>query len=171
MTNNMKKHSGIFFYFYRNMLKMRAKLPSTKSSNRWNYVGNPIQREHDAIITSLWLQNDVAASFWRHNDVILRHLPAGMEPDITLRRGVNTYVPWNWFGAPRIFIRLIKHNRYSNLLYVSVDFKIYSYHTMTLISLQYFNITLMTFVQVYNSNKKLIIKLHFSTTKKEPRQV
>ena len=28
------------------------------------------QRAHDAIITSLWRQNDVSTSFWRHNDVI-----------------------------------------------------------------------------------------------------
>ena len=27
-------------------------------------------RKHDAIISSLWRQNDVATSFWRHNDVI-----------------------------------------------------------------------------------------------------
>ena len=29
------------------------------------------QRAHDAIITSLWRQNDVATSFWRHNDVVI----------------------------------------------------------------------------------------------------
>ena len=29
------------------------------------------QRAHDAIITSLWRQNDAPTSFWRHNDVIL----------------------------------------------------------------------------------------------------
>ena len=26
---------------------------------------------HDAMITSLWCQNDVATSFWRHNDVVI----------------------------------------------------------------------------------------------------
>ena len=31
---------------------------------------NSSQRAHDAIITSLWRQNDVATLFWRHNDVI-----------------------------------------------------------------------------------------------------
>ena len=30
----------------------------------------PSQRAHDAIMTSLWRQNDVATSFWRHNEVI-----------------------------------------------------------------------------------------------------
>ena len=35
------------------------------------YVSTP-QLAHDAIITSLWRQNDVATSFWCHNDVILR---------------------------------------------------------------------------------------------------
>ena len=29
------------------------------------------QRTHDAILTSLWRQNDVVTSFWRHNDVII----------------------------------------------------------------------------------------------------
>ena len=29
------------------------------------------QRTKDAIITSLWRQNDVLTSFWRHNDVII----------------------------------------------------------------------------------------------------
>ena len=29
------------------------------------------QRTHDAIITSLWRQNDVMTSFWRNNDVII----------------------------------------------------------------------------------------------------
>ena len=29
------------------------------------------QRAHDAIITPLWRQNDVATSFWRNNDVII----------------------------------------------------------------------------------------------------
>ena len=38
----------------------------------------PIQRAHDANITSLWRQNDVATSFWRHNDVSLRRVPVGM---------------------------------------------------------------------------------------------
>ena len=32
---------------------------------------SPSQRAHDAIITSLWRQNDVATSFRRHNDVII----------------------------------------------------------------------------------------------------
>ena len=31
----------------------------------------PNQRAHDAIITSLWRQNDVATSFWRHNDATM----------------------------------------------------------------------------------------------------
>ena len=29
------------------------------------------QRTHDAKITSLWHQNDISTSFWRHNDVII----------------------------------------------------------------------------------------------------
>ena len=32
------------------------------------------QQAHDAIITSLWRQNDIATSFWRHNDVIIARM-------------------------------------------------------------------------------------------------
>ena len=36
-----------------------------------NNIRRPEQRAHDAMITSLWRQNDVVMSFWRHNDVII----------------------------------------------------------------------------------------------------
>ena len=36
-----------------------------------NYIDRVIQLTNDAIITSLWRQNDVATSFRRHNDVII----------------------------------------------------------------------------------------------------
>ena len=35
------------------------------------HLSSPSKRAQDAIITSLWRQNDVATSFWRHNDVII----------------------------------------------------------------------------------------------------
>ena len=57
------------------------------------------QRAHDAIITSLWRQNDVATSFWRHNDVICTSCVhwgndtgwAIME-ELSIRRRVRTFL-------------------------------------------------------------------------------
>ena len=40
------------------------------SADRWNRTIYT-QRSHDAKITSLWRQNGVTTSFWRHNDVII----------------------------------------------------------------------------------------------------
>ena len=36
------------------------------------------QRTHGAIITPLWHQNDVATSFWRNNNLLLRHVSVRM---------------------------------------------------------------------------------------------
>ena len=38
----------------------------------------PSQLTRDVIITSSLRQNDIATSFWRHNDVLLRHVFAGI---------------------------------------------------------------------------------------------
>ena len=46
-------------------LKVRASMQSQQWPPR------RFQRGHDAIMMSLWRQNDVATSFWRHNDVII----------------------------------------------------------------------------------------------------
>ena len=39
-------------------------------SETWKMLSMSSQRTHDAKITSVWCQNDVATSFWRHDDVI-----------------------------------------------------------------------------------------------------
>ena len=48
----------------------------SKISSGWilrvyKHLLNGSQRTHGAITTSLWCQNDVATSFWRHNGVII----------------------------------------------------------------------------------------------------
>ena len=51
------------------------------------------QRTHDAIITPSLRQNEVAASFWRNNDVIIGSC---------VRREQSTDKPYNYSTAPKL---------------------------------------------------------------------
>ena len=60
---------------------INKKSPKTRLFSAYNRIvlhnAGP-QRTHDAKITSLWRQNDIASSFCRHNYVLFRRVPVGL---------------------------------------------------------------------------------------------
>ena len=75
------------------------------SALTWTGWGdNPTQRTHDAIITSLWRQNDVTRSFWRHKDVIIALGVRWETPRWHLRS------PATWLFAQQLIQAGIKEN-------------------------------------------------------------
>ena len=73
-------HSYLYIYIYpTDNVRIAASLRQNNGTSFWrNNIASWIQqtwvktqRTYDAIITSLLRQNDVAASFWRNNDVII----------------------------------------------------------------------------------------------------